>query len=243
MTGRFGLFSVHLHTMKIGGLHKVSLIDYPGKISAIIFTQGCNFRCPYCHNPELVDPKLFEPPMPHEEIFGFLDRRRGKLDAVVVTGGEPTLQPNLIPFLRRVKEMGYLVKIDTNGALPEVLENLIAHRIADYIAMDIKAPLEKYAQVTRTEVDTERIRRSIDLVMASGIPSEFRTTIVTPLLDREDIRKIGGLIRGTRRFVLQKFVASKKLSEDSQKASTYPDSELEEFKKELESVIDKVMIR
>lgn len=243
MTGRFGLFSVHLHTMKIGGLHKVSLIDYPGKISAIIFTQGCNFRCPYCHNPELVDPKLFEPPMPHEEIFGFLDRRRGKLDAVVVTGGEPTLQPNLIPFLRRVKEMGYLVKIDTNGALPEVLENLIAHRIADYIAMDIKAPLEKYAQVTRTEVDTDRIRRSIDLVMASGIPSEFRTTIVTPLLDREDIRKIGGLIRGTRRFVLQKFVASKKLSEDSQKASTYPDSELEEFKKELESVIDKVMIR
>jgi pyruvate formate lyase activating enzyme len=229
--------------MKIGGLHKVSLIDYPGKISAIIFTQGCNFRCPYCHNPELVDPKLFEPPMPHEEIFGFLDRRRGKLDAVVVTGGEPTLQPNLIPFLRRVKEMGYLVKIDTNGALPEVLENLISHRIADYIAMDIKAPLEKYAQVTRTEVDTERIRRSIDLVMASGTPSEFRTTIVAPLVDREDIRKIGGLIRGARRFVLQKFVASKKLSEDFQKASTYPHSELEEFKKELESVIDEVVIR
>ncbi|HPC74111.1 MAG TPA: anaerobic ribonucleoside-triphosphate reductase activating protein [Syntrophales bacterium] len=229
--------------MKIGGLHKVSLIDYPGKISTIIFTQGCNFRCPYCHNPELVDPKLFEPPIPHEEIIGFLDRRRRKLDAVVVTGGEPTLQPNLIPFLRRVKEMGYLVKIDTNGALPEVLENLIAHRIADYIAMDVKAPLEKYTRVTRTEVDTERIRKSIDLVMTSGIPSEFRTTIVAPLVDREDIRKIGDLIRGARRFVLQKFVASKNLSEDFQNASTYPDSELEESRKELESVVDEVVIR
>ena len=229
--------------MKIGGLHKVSLIDYPGKISAIIFTQGCNFRCAYCHNPELVDPKLFEPPMPHEEIFGFLDKRRGKLDAVVITGGEPTLQPNLIPFLKRLKEMGYLVKIDTNGALPEVLENVIIHRHADYIAMDIKAPLEKYSRVTRTEVDVERIKRSIDLVMTSGIPCEFRTTVVTSLLDQSDIRKIGRLIKGTRRFVLQKFVPSKTLSADFLKESTYTDSELEAFKKDLESDIEDVVIR
>jgi pyruvate formate lyase activating enzyme len=229
--------------MKIGGLHKVSLIDYPGKISAIIFTQGCNFRCAYCHNPELVDPKLFEPPMPHEEIFGFLDKRRGKLDAVVVTGGEPTLQPNLLPFLKRVKEMGYLVKIDTNGALPEVLENLIIHRYVDYIAMDIKAPLEKYSRVTRTEVDLERIQRSIDLVMTSGISCEFRTTVVKSLLDPEDIHKIGGLIKGAQRFVLQKFVPSKTLSEDFMKESSYADSELEAFKKGLESVIADVVIR
>jgi len=229
--------------MKIGGLHKVSLIDYPGKICAILFTQGCNFRCPYCHNPELVDPKLFEPPIPHEEIFGFLDRRRGKLDGVVVTGGEPTLQPNLIPFLRRVKEMGYLVKLDTNGALPEVLENLITQGIADYIAMDVKAPLEKYPRVTRTEVDVERIRRSIDLVMTSGLLFEFRTTIYAPLLDGQDIREIGRLIRGARRFVLQKFVASEKLSGDARRATAYTDSEMEGFKKDLESDIEEVVIR
>ncbi len=229
--------------MKIGGLHKVSLIDYPGKICAILFTQGCNFRCPYCHNPELVDPKLFEPPIPHEEIFGFLDRRRGKIDAVVVTGGEPTLQPNLLPFLRRVKEMGYLVKIDTNGALPEVLENLITQRIADYIAMDVKAPLEKYPRVTRTEIDVERIRRSINLVMTSDLPNEFRTTVFAPLLDREDIREIGRLIRGARRFVLQKFVASEKLSGNVRTATAYADREMEEFKKELESDIEEVVIR
>lgn len=229
--------------MKIGGLHKVSLIDYPGKISAIIFTQGCNFRCAYCHNPELVDPKLFEPPMPHEEIFNFLDKRRGKLDALVVTGGEPTLQPNLIPFLKRVKEMGYLIKIDTNGALPEILENLIVQRHADYIAMDIKAPWEKYSRVTRAEVDVARIKRSIDLVTQSGIPCEFRTTLVRSLLEQEDIRKIGGLIKGAKRFVLQKFVPSKTLSANFLQESTYTDRELEAFKKELESDIEDVVIR
>jgi len=229
--------------MNIGGLHKVSLIDYPGKICAVIFTQGCNFRCAYCHNPELVDPKLFEPPMPHEEIFGFLDKRRGKLDAVVVTGGEPTLQPNLIPFLKRVKEMGYLIKIDTNGALPEILENLIVHRHVDYIAMDIKSPPEKYSRVTRAEVDVERIRRSIDLITTSGIPCEFRTTLVQSLLDQEDIRKVGDMIKGARRFVLQRFVPSKTLSSDFLQASTYADRELEVFKKDLESHIEDVVIR
>jgi pyruvate formate lyase activating enzyme len=139
--------------------------------------------------------------------------------------------------------MGYLVKIDTNGALPEILENLVVHRHADYIAMDIKAPLEKYPRVTRAEVDVERIKRSIDLVMASGIPCEFRTTLVKSLLDHEDIRKIGGLIKGTRRFVLQKFVPSKTLSADFMKESTYTDSELETFKKDLESDIEDVVIR
>ncbi len=114
--------------MKIGGLQKISLIDYPGRISAIVFTQGCNFRCPYCHNPELVDPAQYGPILPEEEVFSFLEKRRGKLDAVTVTGGEPTLQPDLDRFLQEIKGMGYLTKVDTNGSNPDVLERLIRGR-------------------------------------------------------------------------------------------------------------------
>jgi pyruvate formate lyase activating enzyme len=134
--------------MKIGGLQKFSLLDYPGKISAVVFTQGCNFRCPYCHNPELVDPERFQECIPEDEIFAFLETRRGKLEAVTVTGGEPTIQNGLSSFVRRIKDMGFMVKLDTNGSRPEVLEELIRHKLIDYIAMDIKAPLEKYEAVT-----------------------------------------------------------------------------------------------
>lgn len=134
--------------MQIGGLQKFSLLDYPGKISAVVFTQGCNFRCPYCHNPELVDPARYQECLPEEEIFSFLETRRGKLEAVTVTGGEPTLQKSLAPFLRRIKDMGFLVKLDTNGSRPDVLEELLRQKLIDYIAMDIKAPLEKYEAVT-----------------------------------------------------------------------------------------------
>ncbi|OQX50761.1 MAG: anaerobic ribonucleoside-triphosphate reductase activating protein [Candidatus Cloacimonas sp. 4484_209] len=133
--------------MKIGGFQKVSLIDYPGKICAIVFTRGCNFRCPYCHNPELVLPENYSPLIPEEEIFSFLEKRRGKLDAVEITGGEPTLQEDLTEFIRKIKEMGFLVKLDTNGSFPSVLEKVIYSGLVDYIAMDVKAPLEKYRQV------------------------------------------------------------------------------------------------
>ncbi|HEC86320.1 MAG TPA: anaerobic ribonucleoside-triphosphate reductase activating protein, partial [Thermoplasmatales archaeon] len=139
--------------MIIGGFQRFSLIDYPGKICAIIFTQGCNFRCPYCHNPELVNPKLFQEPIDENDIFRFLEMRKGKLDAVEITGGEPTLQPDLIEFMRKIKAMGFLIKLDTNGTNPEVVEKIIKNKLVDYIAMDVKAPLEKYEKVVRAKVD------------------------------------------------------------------------------------------
>ncbi len=120
------------------------MIEYPGKICAIVFSQGCNFRCPYCYNPELVNPDLYKECLPEDEVFSFLAKRRGKLDAVTITGGEPTIQNDLIEFIKRVRKMGYLIKVDTNGSHPEVMEKLISRKLIDYIAMDVKGPLKKY---------------------------------------------------------------------------------------------------
>ena len=139
--------------MRIGGLQKSSLIDYPGKICAIVFTIGCNFRCPYCHNPELVDETAEE--LSQDEFFAFLEKRIGKLDAVTITGGEPTLHNDLVPFIIKIKELGFLVKLDSNGTHPDVLAQLISEKSVDYIAMDIKAPLQKYTQTVARPVDIE----------------------------------------------------------------------------------------
>lgn len=194
--------------MKIGGLQKTSLIDYPGRISAIVFTQGCNFRCPYCHNPELVDPTKYGPVLPEAEVLSFLERRRGKLEAVTVTGGEPTLHADLEEFLQQIKKMGYLVKVDTNGSNPAMLERLIRGRCVDYLAMDLKGPLHKYRQITNTEVDAAKILRSIELIASSGIDHEFRTTVVRSQLDQEDLIATAKLLkRGL--YVLQPYVPVK----------------------------------
>ncbi len=193
--------------MRIGGFQKCSLIDYPGKICAIVFTLGCNFRCSYCHNPELVYPELFNKPIPEEEIFSFLTRRRGKLDAVTITGGEPTLQADLLDFILKIKKLGFLVKLDTNGSNPEIMENVISSKSVDYIAMDVKAPLEKYQEITDFTIEPERIKKTIELIMNSNIDYEFRTTIVKSELDENDISKIGELIKGAKLCVLQKYVS------------------------------------
>ncbi|MDD5525631.1 MAG: anaerobic ribonucleoside-triphosphate reductase activating protein, partial [Smithella sp.] len=146
--------------MKIGGLQKVSLIDYPGLICGIVFLQGCNFKCPYCHNPELVDPKLFKPGIRENEVLEFLNTRKGKLDAISITGGEPTIQEDLTSFIKQIKKMGFAVKLDTNGSQPKVIKNLLAEKRLDFIAMDIKAPLEKYRNIVNTQVNTESIKES-----------------------------------------------------------------------------------
>ena len=148
--------------MLIGGFQKCSLIDYPGKICAIVFTLGCNFRCSYCHNPELVYPELFNKPIPEEEIFSFLPKRRGKLDAVTITGGEPTLQADLIDFILRIKKLEFLVKLDSNGSDPDVLENAISSEAPDYIAMDVKAPLEKYRETFPCQLDADSFQLDSD---------------------------------------------------------------------------------
>jgi pyruvate formate lyase activating enzyme len=228
--------------MKIGGLQKISLIDYPGRISAIVFTQGCNFRCPYCHNPELVDPAQYGPILSEEEVISFLEKRRGKLDAVTVTGGEPTLQPDLDRFLQEIKGMGYLTKIDTNGSNPDVLERLIRGRLVDYLAMDVKGPLKKYERIANVKVKTAKIRRSIELIMASGIEHEFRTTVVRSQLDNEDLIATSELLKKGL-YVLQSFVPAKSLDHEFLTEISYSPEEFADIQKNLESKRLRVFIR
>ncbi|MDD5724331.1 MAG: anaerobic ribonucleoside-triphosphate reductase activating protein [Syntrophales bacterium] len=235
--------------MRIADIQRFSLIDYPGKICAIIFTQGCNFRCPYCHNPELVAPSLPEKgasygkTMKAGNILAFLERRRGKLDAVSITGGEPLLQSGLIKFIEQVRSLGFLVKIDTNGSHPKILKKLIAGGLLDYIAMDVKAPLEKYEQVTNSPIASDNITESIQMIMGSGIDYEFRTTLVSTLLAGEDLEKIGTLIEGAGRYVLQRFVPSKTLDPAFMNEKTWPDGELYDIKERLERSVSSVTIR
>lgn len=237
--------------MKIGGLQKFSLIDYPGKISAIVFTQGCNFRCPYCYNPELVEPSLFVEPLDENEIFAFLEKRRGRLDGVVITGGEPTLQPDLLDFICRVRDLGYPVKLDTNGSNPEILQSLLARGVLDYIAMDIKAPVSsgrkgqesRYAAVTRSSVRDQDIRRSIEIIISSGIDHEFRTTVAGGCLQRGDYPKIGKAIKGAMKYALQKFVPTRVL--DAALIDTKPpsDEDMDDLRKVMEKYAREVVVR
>jgi pyruvate formate lyase activating enzyme len=229
--------------MRIGAYLKFSLIDYPGKVCAIIFTQGCNFRCPYCHNPELVNSELWGASVPEEEIFQFLKSRQGKLEAVEITGGEPTLQPDLATFLGKIKKLNYLVKLDSNGSRPEVLKKIIELGLVDYLAMDVKAPLEKYQEVTNSPVEPEKIRRSIEIIMNSGLAYEFRTTVVKSQLGRKDILKIGELIKGAQLYVLQKFVPSKVLKPEFIEEATYSGQEFRYLKNDCQEFVVECIVR
>jgi len=219
--------------MQIGGFQKLSLIDYPGKMAAVIFTQGCNFRCGYCHNPELVNPDFFIKSIAPQEVLLFLEKRGKELEAAVITGGEPLLQEELGDFLKKIKELGYLIKLDTNGSFPEKLKNLIKKKLVDYLAMDIKAPLERYPEIARLIVNTEKIKESVNLIMNSGLNYEFRTTVVESQLRREDILKIGKMFRCGSRYVLQKFAPSKTLDREFLKEKSYSERELAEMAEEL----------
>ncbi len=229
--------------MKIGGLQKVSLIDYPGKISAIIFTQGCNFRCPYCHNPELVEKTLYRPCLPEKDILEFLASRRGKLDAVTITGGEPTLQEGLIPFIGRIRTMGFCVKLDSNGSRPDVLEHLVQERLLDFIAMDVKAPAAKYANAVHAAVSFDVIRESIRLILKSGLDHEFRTTVVSSRLSGAEILEISREIAGAQRYAIQKFQPVRTLNKKYLSETSYPDEVLLNIKKQLEKDIPLIVIR
>lgn len=222
--------------MKIGGWQRFSLLDYPGRLSAVIFTQGCNFRCPYCHNPELVIPERFQELQPEEDVLAWLKKRVNRLDGVVITGGEPTLQPDLAQFLKKIKKLGFLVKIDTNGSHPEALAWLLKKSLVDYWAMDIKAPQEKYSAIAQTEIDFGLIQQSIDLIMNSGQAYEFRTTVVRNQLVPEDIMEIGQMIKGAERYVLQPFVsAGKTVDPKLLSAQSYSQEEMRSWAQELEA--------
>lgn len=189
--------------MKIGGLQRFSLLDYPKELSAIVFCRGCNFRCPYCHNPELVEPSLYRPLLDTEAVLRFLYKRRKKLGAVVVTGGEPTLQEELIPFLKLLKAMRYKVKLDTNGALPEALSAVLSSEVVDYIAMDIKAPLALYPSLTQSNVDSNSILQSLEMIRQSGVAYEFRTTFAPEMLSWANLAEIQPLLQAGDHYYLQ----------------------------------------
>jgi pyruvate formate lyase activating enzyme len=199
--------------MVAGGLEKFSLIDYPDHPSAIVFTQGCNFACRFCHNPELVDPSRFVEPLPLDRILAFLEKRKTQLKGVVVTGGEPTIHADIENFLHELKGMGYSVKLDTNGSRPEIMESLLDRGLVDFIAMDIKAPIPLYPRITGCAVNTADIERSIRSIISRNIPHEFRTTILEQILTLEDVREIGKLIKGCSRYVLQPFIPTKAIDE------------------------------
>lgn len=192
--------------MRIGGIQKVSLIDFPGKVSTVVFTQGCNFRCEFCHNPSLVLPEMFDHVIDDGDVLSFLESRKGLIDGVVLSGGEPTTQADLCQFIEKTKKMGFLVKLDTNGTNPDVLSDLYSKNLLDYVAMDIKHTLGKYSTIVGKNTDIQKIQQSISIIMNSGVGYEFRTTIVPKFHSVDDIKQIVSLIDGADCFVLQEFV-------------------------------------
>ncbi|MGD8986231.1 MAG: anaerobic ribonucleoside-triphosphate reductase activating protein [Desulfobacteraceae bacterium] len=192
--------------MLLGGLQKYSLIDFPGKVSCVLFLSGCNFDCPYCHNPDLVKGNLLcSSPLEESGVYQFLERRKGLLDGIVISGGEPTLAEDLAPLCEKIKGMGYPVKLDTNGSRPQVLKHLIDEGLVDYIAMDIKTAPSQYATFVKKDYDSTHIPASIQIIMESSLPHEFRTTCVKPFVDRGIIECVAKSIRGANRYVLQRF--------------------------------------
>ncbi len=194
--------------MKIAGLSKLTLLDFPGRMACIVFTEGCNFRCPFCHNASLVTHTLENSEISEEEFFTFLKKRKGILDGVVITGGEPTIASGLYEFIAEVRRLGYPVKLDTNGSFPDRVRRLLDDGMLDYIAMDIKTVQGRYSEVTGVTADYDKILQSIDLIRHSGIPHEFRTTVVRGLHTQEDIVDIARMLGSEEPYYLQGFVDS-----------------------------------
>lgn len=207
--------------MILGGLQRFSMVDFPDTLSAVLFTRGCNFRCPYCHNPELVEPSQYRQPVNEDDVFSFLDSRRGKLQGIVITGGEPTLHDDLPDLCRRIKEKGFRLKLDTNGTRPGMLRMLIERELVDYIAMDIKAPCKKYDLIARTHVDAKVIGESIDLIRESGVDCEFRTTVVRGLLEPSDLLQIQRELGPGVRYFIQKFDPTSPLDQSLTEEQTF----------------------
>ncbi len=229
--------------MDFGGFEKFTLIDYPGKIAAMVYTIGCNFRCAYCHNPELVNCTVTER-IKEKEILDFLEKRKKMLDGIVITGGEPTMHgERLINFMRKVKTLGFLVKLDSNGTSPEILQKAIDEKIVDYIAMDIKAPFTKYKEVTMRMDNIDEIKESVKLIMNSGIDYEFRTTVVKSQLSFDDFDLIGEEIRGAKNYFLQKFIPNKTLDQNFKKELSYDDDEFKMLKEKMGNYVSCCSVR
>ncbi len=227
--------------MNILGIEKSSFIDYPGNICTVIFTGGCNFRCPYCHNSSIV--KDAGDKIEEEKIIEFLKSRKKFIDALCISGGEPTIQKGLYGFINRVKGEGFDIKLDTNGTNPGILKKLIDEELIDYAAMDIKAPLGKYSLVAQTPVVLEDIQKSIDILLENKIDYEFRTTVCKELLNIEDIGIIAGEIKGCNTYAIQNFRDGETILAGQDKFTPYSDEELEEIRDSISEVLNEVIIR
>lgn len=231
--------------IQIGGLQKLTLIDYPGKIAATVFLIGCDFRCPFCYSSELVLPEKIkkQPRISEKEFFEFLKKRNGLLEAVTICGGEPCLNKDLPKFVKKIKKIGYAVKIDTNGSFPEMIRHLIDKKLIDYVAMDIKAPKEKYEKVTGGRANVKYIERSISFLKENKIDYEFRTTFVPTVLNKEDILKIARWISGAKKYYLQNFRPEKTVDPKFEKIKPYPEKYLLEIQKSISPFFDICQLR
>ncbi len=215
--------------VEIKGIEKFSSRDFPGHISSTVFLGGCSFRCPYCHNSQLVLEPETIPTMAADWFLSYLDGRKGWLESICFTGGEPLLHEDLEDLIRVVRERGLKVKLDTNGSFPDRLEALLALGLVDWVAMDIKAPLERYRDVTRSTIDVEKIVRSVDLLRSSGIKHHFRTTVVPGLVGKDDVVKIGEWLRGEDRYLIQQFVPQTTIDPAYLEVKPFRRTELEEI--------------
>lgn len=227
--------------VKIGGLQKITLIDYPGRLAAIVFLVGCNFKCPWCYSSELVLPEKTknQSKVSEKDFFQFLKSRNGLLEGVVICGGEPTINKELPSFIKKIKKEGFLVKLDTNGSNPKMLKDLIDKKLIDYVAMDIKAPIGlnpkslTYEKATGTKINLNKIKKSIDILQDSNIDYEFRTTVVPGFHNKEDILEIAKLIRKTKKYYLQNFRPERNIDKKLEKIKPYS----EEFLLDIQKVI------
>ncbi len=231
--------------MKIGGLQKLTLIDFPGKPAATVFLIGCNFKCPYCQNPELVDPEKSkkQPVISQREFLKFLNIRKDFLEGVCITGGEPTIHKDLFNFIKKIKQKGFLVKLDTNGGNPEILEELLDNKLLDFVAMDIKSSPLNYSKAAGKKIDLTKIKKSIELIKNKGIDYEFRITVTPTLVKKKDIQEIAKWLKGIKKFALQQFQNQKVLNPSFKKIKPYSDKILKDFQKILKKYIKDVEVR
>ncbi|MCG8484765.1 MAG: anaerobic ribonucleoside-triphosphate reductase activating protein [Clostridia bacterium] len=230
-----------MKSIHILGQIKSSFIDYPSNICTVIFLGGCNFNCGYCHNPDIVRRKGMS--IKEEDFFKFLEKRKKYLDGVCISGGEPTLYESLCEFIQKIRSFGYKVKLDTNGTNPKVLKQLMDHNWIDYIAMDLKAPLRRYTEITGTNVNIDEIQESIEKIMVSDIDYEFRTTIAKEILSKEDINEIIKLIPNAKRYCIQNFRKVHEIIDNDRCFTPYKPDELNDMKEAFEGLVHELIIR
>jgi len=230
--------------MEIKGFVKSTLIDWEGKVASILWVGGCNFRCPYCYATDLVLNPAGLPTIPFEEVIGFLKEKKKWIDGVVICGGEPTIHPDLSQFIQSFKKIPIAVKLDTNGTNPDLLKSLIRNKLIDYIAMDLKAPLDSnYNEIAGVTVNLEKIKETIDILLKGDLDYEFRTTVCPAFLAKEDIVKMASSVGSARRYILQQFRPGECINKQMNKITPYTSQQLEDMKKEAKKFCPNIYLR